>query len=178
LTIAVILVLGILWVAVLVPPILRARGKQGRTDSVGDFHHKLSSLGRANGHRIARPRRSSSVSPIFAPTQVGGGMSAQQKRRRDVLIVLAGVAAVTFLLAVVTRSMPFIALQLVADAVLAGYLYLLVQYKQRAQGSRTRVQYLSSAYREPAPIMSASYLPPSSDVATPRLVPLRQTVSN
>ena len=52
LTIAVILVLGVLWVAVLVPPILRARGQQSRSDSVGDFTYKLSTLGRANGsHR-------------------------------------------------------------------------------------------------------------------------------
>jgi len=44
LTIAVILVLGVLWVAVLVPPILRARGQQGRSDSVGDFTYRLSTL--------------------------------------------------------------------------------------------------------------------------------------
>ena len=60
-TIAVILILGVLWVAVLVPPILRARGQQGRSDSVGDFTYKLSTLGRANGRldsvdlRLVRP---------------------------------------------------------------------------------------------------------------------------
>ena len=109
-TIAVILVLGILWVAVLVPPILRARGAQSRTDSVGDFHHKLRSLGQANGHRT-RPRRTTASSPIFVPSHTGGSaMSAQQKRRRDVLFVLLGLVAFTFFLAVVTRRMAFIAL--------------------------------------------------------------------
>ena len=68
-TIAVILVLGVLWVAVLVPPILRARGQQGRTDSVGDFTYKLSTLGRANGSHRNRPSRTSSQKPIFVPTR-------------------------------------------------------------------------------------------------------------
>jgi hypothetical protein len=173
LTIAVILGLGILWVAVLVPPILRARGAQGRSDSVGDFSHKLSSLGRANGHKVRSGRSSSS--PIFVPAGTGpGSMSAQQKRRRDVLLVLAGLVAVTFLLAVATRSTPFIALQLLADIALGGYVYLLLQYKQRAQGQRTKVRYLGAAYRDPVGYTGGHY--GQSDA--PRLVPLRQTASN
>jgi hypothetical protein len=178
LTIAVILVLGILWVAVLVPPILRARGAQNRTDSVGDFHHKLRSLGQANGHRT-RPRRTTASSPIFVPSHTGGaGMSAQQKRRRDVLFVLLGLVAFTFFLAVLTRSMAFVALQIVADLALAGYVYLLLQYKQRAQGQRSKVHYLGAAYREPAPYMNGRYASTPSTADAPRLVPLRQTASN
>jgi hypothetical protein len=177
LTIAVILVLGILWVAVLVPPILRARGQQSRTDSVGDFHHKLRSLGQANGHRT-RPRRSTASSPIFVPTGTGvASMSAQQKRRRDVLFVLLGLVAFTFFLAVLTRSMAFIALQVLADIALAGYIYLLLQYKQKAQGQRSKVRYLGAAYREPAPYAAGPYAS-SSDVNSSRLVPLRQTASH
>ena len=177
-TIAVILVLGILWVAVLVPPILRARGQQSRTDSVGDFHHKLRSLGQANGHR-SRPRRTNASSAIFVPTTTGlGSMSAQQKRRRDVLFVLLGLVAFTFFLAVLTRSMAFIALQVVADVALAGYVYLLLQYKQRAQGQRSKVRYLGGAYREPAPYTNGRYGSAAGDSSAPRLVPLRQTASN
>jgi len=177
LTNAVILVLGILWVAVLVPPILRARGQQGRSDSIGDFSMKLSSLGNANGHRI-RSRRSGGVTPIFVPSMNSGSMSAQQKRRRDVLLVLAGLVAFTFVLAVFTRSMPFIALQLLADAALGGYVYLLLQCKQRAQGSRTKVRYLGAAYREPTPHMNGQYIAATRDTGGPRLVPLRQTASS
>ena len=174
-TIAVILVLGILWVAVLVPPILRARGAQNRSDSVGDFHHKLRSLGQANGHR-SRPRRTSAASPIFVPSSTGpASMSAQQKRRRDVLFVLLGLVAFTFFLAVLTRSMAFIALQVVADVALAGYVYLLLQYKQRAQGQRSKVRYLGAEYREPAPYANGRY---TSESNSPRLVPLRQTASH
>ena len=178
-TIAVILILGVLWVAVLVPPILRARGQQSRSDSVGDFTYKLSTLGRANGSHRNRPSRTSSQKPIFVPT--GGGaasMTAAQKRRRDVLFVLLGVVAATFFLAVLTRSMPLIALQLIADVALAGYVYLLIQHKQRAQGQRPQVRYLSAAYREPASYMNAQYVPAPSESSGPRLVPLRQTASN
>lgn len=175
-TIAVILVLGILWIAVLVPPILRARGQQSRNDSVGDFHYKLSSLGRANGHRTSSLR---SARPIFVPTGKGAGsMSATQRRRRDVLLVLGGLVALTFLLAIVTRSMAFIALQIVADLALAGYVYLLVQYKQRAQGQRTTVRYLGSTYAEPVSYGRVPYATTSRDAGEPRLVPLRQTASS
>jgi Flp pilus assembly protein TadB len=178
LTIAVILVLAVLWIAVLVPPILRARGQQSRSDSVGDFHHKLSSLGHANGHR-ARPSRVSSTRPIFVPRGAGPAtMSATQKRRRDVLFVLLAVVAATFLLAVVTRSMPFIALQILADVVLVGYVYLLIQYKNRTQEQRSKVRYLGAAYREPTPYLNARYVPASREQNGPRLVPLRQTVSS
>jgi hypothetical protein len=178
LTIAVILVLGVLWIAVLVPPILRARGQQSRSDSVGDFHHKLSSLGRANGHRT-RPTRMSSQQPIFVPGGSGPAtMSATQKRRRDVLFVLLGVVAATFFLAVLTRSMPFIALQLLADIALAGYVYLLIQYKHRTQDQRSKVRYLGAAYRDPSPYLNARYVPAPREQNGPRLVPLQQTASH
>src|SRR4029079_6250920 len=145
---------------------------------VGDFHHKLRSLGQANGHRT-RPRRTTASSAIFAPMGTApGSMSAQQKRRRDVLFVLLGLVAFTFFLAVLTRSMAFIALPLAADLELAGYVYLLLQYKQRANEQRSKVRYLGAAYREPAPYMNGRYGSASSDASAPRLVPLRQTASN
>ena len=62
-------------------------------------------------------------------------MSAQQKRRRDVLFVLLGLVAFTFFLAVLTRSMAFVALQLVADVALAGYVYLLAAVQAAGAGS-------------------------------------------
>ena len=176
-TIAVILVLGVLWIAVLVPPILRARGQQSRSDSVGDFHHKLSSLGRANGHRT-RPTRMSSQQPIFVPSGAGpANMSATQKRRRDVLFVLLGVVAATLFLAVLTRSTAFFALQLLADVALGGYVYLLIQYKNRTHDQRAKVRYLGAAYRQPTPYLNPDYVP-AREQNGPRLVPLRQTVSN
>ncbi|MDQ1431957.1 MAG: hypothetical protein QOF40_2559 [Actinomycetota bacterium] len=177
-TIAVILILGVLWIAVLVPPILRARGQQSRSDSVGDFTYKLSTLGRANGSHRERPSKTSSQRPMFAPMGPGPAqMSAAQKRRRDVLLILLGVAAATLFLAVLTRSMPFFALQLLADAALGGYVYLLIQHKQRAQEQQAKVRFLGSAYREPTPYFNG-YAGAGGESSGPRLVPLRQTASS
>jgi hypothetical protein len=178
LTIAVILILGVLWVAVLVPPILRARGQQSRTDSVGDFHHRLSTLGRANGSHREQPSRLSPSRPMFVPSGPGPAqMSAMQKRRRDVLFVLIGVAVATLFLAVLTRMTALFALQILADIALGGYVYLLIQHKQRAQDQRSKVRFLGSAYREPAPYFAAQYSERGQSNG-PRLVPLRQTASN
>lgn len=107
------------------------------------------------------------------PAHTGvSSMSAQQKRRRDVLFVLLGLVAATFFLAVLTRSTAFIALQLLADAALGGYVYLLIQYKQRALEQRTKIRYLGSPYG------NGHYVPASRASDGPRLVPLRQTASS
>ena len=73
--------------------------------------------------------------------------------------MLLGVVAATFFLAVLTRSMAFVALQLLADIALAGYVYLLVQYKQRTQEQRSKVRYLGAGYRGTAPSMNPQYVP-------------------
>jgi hypothetical protein len=196
LTIAVILILGILWVAVLVPPIMRARGAQGHGHGISDFTHRLASVGRTLGHR---DRRSTGATPrpLYVPTGpataygpssaggAGGAMSAQQKRRRDVLLVLGAAAGFTLLLALFTRSKMFIALFLLAAAALGGYVYLLLQYKQRAQERSTKVRYLGAqhAVRRPSygrPAYGGAYGGYAASLAegagesgSTRIVPLR-----
>ena len=107
-------------------------------------------------------------------------MSPAQRRRRDVLLVLMVAAVVTLLVALVTRSMPAIALHLLVDAALGGYVYLLLQHKQ--QRSQRSVRALRHTPRVAGP-----YAPyPTVDLIAldhrdagrpgPRLVPLRQTV--
>ena len=54
---------------------------------------------------------------------------------------------------------PFFALQLLADVALGGYVYLLIQHKQRAQEQQAKVRFLGSAYREPAPYFARSSFP-------------------
>ncbi len=192
-TIAVILILGILWVAVLVPPIMRARGQQGLGHGISDFTHRLASVGRTLGHR---DRRASGATPrpLYVPTGRGagyggsvsgmgagmGGMSPQQKRRRDVLLVLGGATGFTLLLALFTRSTMFIVLFLVSAAALGGYVYLLLQYKQRAQERSSKVRYLgaqhavrgSSYGRYPGSLAEGA-----GESGSTRLVPLRQTAA-
>jgi hypothetical protein len=182
LTIAVLLVLGVAWALFLVPKILRDRGQQGRTDSVGDFHYRLSTLGHANGTHRARSKGVSPQHPMFGPSAGSAQMSAAQKRRRDVLFVLAGVAAATLFLAALTRMMPLFALQLVADVALGGYIYLLIQHKHRMREQQAKVRYLGGPYGAAAPYFPTQYSSYSSRAKNEsngrRLVPLRQTASN
>jgi hypothetical protein len=178
LTIAVIFILGLIWAAVLIPPILRARSAQPRSDSVGDFRYRLSMLGQTNGFHRHRFERTSVAKPVFAPSTRPGGQSPAQKRRQDVLFVLLGVCAGTLFLAVLSRMTALFGLHLLADGLLAGYVYLLVQYKHRAQEQRTKVRFLSTAYRAPAPYLVAPEGASERESNGPRLVPLRQTASN
>lgn len=182
-TVVVILVIGLAWVAFLGPTILRARNRQGRSDSVGDFHHRLTQLGRTNGRHAGHREKSNGLSlqrPMFAPSASASRrpMSAVQKRRRDILLVLAGAAGVTLLAAVAARSTPLILLNLLADAALVAYVYMLVQIRQTAREQRVKVRFLGSAYRSPAPyLLDGPDQFGSSESNGPRLVPLRQTAS-
>ena len=66
----------------------------------------------------------------------------------------SALVAFTFFLAVLTRSMPFLALHLLADVALAGYVYLLIQYQ--APGAGAAVEGSATSARRTAP---APYLP-------------------
>jgi len=178
LTIAVIFILGLIWAAVLIPPILRARSAQPRSDSVGDFRYRLRMLGQTNGFHHHRSDRTSMAQPVFAPATRPGRQSPAQKRRQDVLLVLLGVCAGTLFLAVLSRMTVLFGLHLLADGLLAGYVYLLIQYKHRAQEQRTKVRFLSTAYRAPAPYLVTPDGASDREHNGPRLVPLRQTASN
>jgi hypothetical protein len=179
LTYAVILILGLIWAAVLIPPILRARSARPRSDTVGDFRHRLSMLGQTNGfHRRQRPPKTSMHRPAFAPTTRPGRQSPTQKRRQDVLLVLVALCVGTLFFAVVSRMTALFAIHLLFDGLLAGYVYLLLQHKRRAREQTTKVRYLSTAYRAPTPYFVAPQARHARADSGPRLVPLRQTASN
>jgi hypothetical protein len=144
--ILVILVLAILWAAVLLPPILRSRSEAGDfPGGVGEFLGKLrSGLGHGRQQDAGLPPLQPLMGPIGAPATSApptgpvqasrpGAMSPAQRRRRDVLIGLLAAAGLTFLLAFFAGSMTFWLLNLLADALLGGYVYLLLQLKSRQQ---------------------------------------------
>jgi hypothetical protein len=147
--ILVILVLVVLWAVVLLPPILRSRSESGLAPGgVGDFLGKLKS---GLGHHgqgdsgglpplqpimgpIGGPAPGAPPSTPMGPVQVSGGMSPTQRRRRDVLLGLVAAVVITFFMGMMGGSMKFWILQLLADALLGGYVYLLLQFKARQQG--------------------------------------------
>jgi hypothetical protein len=178
LTIVIILILGLAWIAFLGPTILRARNRQGRSDSVGDFHHRLTLLGRTNGRHGDRTPRGSSTRPMYTPSGAARPMSHVQRRRRDVLLLLVAVALITLVAAVVLRSVPIILLNVVVDAVLVAYLFMLVQAGHRAREQRVKVRFVTSPYHPRAPyVRDPTDRAGTSTSSGPRLVPLRQTAS-
>ncbi len=139
--ILVILILLALWGAVLLPPILRARAESGSAPGgIGDFVGRLrSGLGQGRHHDGALPPLQPIMGPVGGPSpalgtgmRAPGGMSQMQRRRRDVLIGLLAAAGLTFLMAFMAGSIVFWVFQLLADALLAGYVYLLLQAQGEA----------------------------------------------
>lgn len=153
--ILVILVLVVLWAAVLVPPILRSRSSGGH-HGVSDFMDGLRSLGhRGHHHRgssmlggpvlhgpVSGPPPSSRgprQQPLAPPMQyrpMPGGVSPMMRRRRNVLMGLAGAVGFTFLVALVMRSPFAYLLFVVAAGALGAYCYALVQIKNKGTISR------------------------------------------
>jgi hypothetical protein len=142
--ILVIFVLLALWGAVLIPPILRSRAASGSAPGgVGDFVGRLrSGLGHGHQHDGALPPLQPIMGPVggagpsMGPVRTPGGMSPAQKRRRDVLIGLLTAAALSFLMAFMAASLIFWVLQLGVDAVLGGYIFLLLRHKQKRHVQR------------------------------------------
>ncbi|MGZ8762833.1 MAG: hypothetical protein ACXW2Y_05860 [Acidimicrobiia bacterium] len=147
--IPVLLILAVLWAAVLIPPLFKARTERRRGDSIGDFTHKLDVIGRTGGYTAARPAppaQMSIVGTTGAPrARVGAapaGMTTAQRRRRDVLVGLLGAVAVTFVAALLTGSTMMWIVQFAMDALLVTYVVLLVRMRTLAMEQRVKVRYL------------------------------------
>ncbi|HSO96438.1 MAG TPA: hypothetical protein VLV81_10395 [Acidimicrobiia bacterium] len=156
--IVVILVLGILWAAVLLPPILRSRaegGGSGVSGGVGELMSMFTSaFGRTRGngdHDL--PAMQPLMGPVGPVASVGamrgaGSMSSAQKRRRDVLIGLLVAAGITLVMALFSGgSIMFVVLHLLADACLGAYVYLLIQMKSRQRGRQAQLRPVASPGR-------------------------------
>lgn len=75
------------------------------------------------------------------PTQNRSGSAYARKRRRDVLHTLMGFAGIT-LVATVALGGPMLYVQLLADAALIGYLYLLVRRRKATAEREMKVAFL------------------------------------
>jgi len=151
--IVVILVLAILWAAVLVPPVLRARndGGGGRSSFVTGMNELISSISAAFGHhRVTDPDLPElqplvgPVGPVGAPAATlrgTSGMTAAQRRRRNILIGLLAAAGITLVMAIFSGgTVVFLALQGITDVLLGAYIYLLLQLKTRQTTRRAPIR--------------------------------------
>lgn len=205
LAVLVILILAILWAAVLLPPILRSRSESGSPTGIGDFMSRLGSFGRSQQTDQGLPPLTPIMGPVnggfngngngngnfptngngngnghgaaapLGAVRVPGGMTPQQRRRRDVFVGLLALAGVTFLMALFSRSMVFWVLHLVADGLLGGYVYMLVQLKHRSSERRTKVHALHPpVVGAPVPVFSEAHVDPPRDA---QVLVLRKTGS-
>ena len=148
--VVVILVLAVLWAAVLLPPILRARAEGGGSGVAGGIAEVMSmftsAVDRLRGSEPNLPPVSPKVGPVGQISGVGpmrrpGGMTPAQRRRRDVLIGLLCATGITLVMALFSGgNVVFVTLQLLVDLLLAGYVYLLLQFKNRERERRAKVR--------------------------------------
>lgn len=131
---------AVVWAAVLVS-YLSSRYRDGRPgSSVVSFRRQLSMLERATpGHSL----RLSNTGPVPVVRTVAPepGRIEQRRRRRDVLITLAGLTTVTALAALDLGGLATVAF--VASAVsLGAYVWALVQIRKRAAERTSKVRVL------------------------------------
>ena len=158
--ISVLVVLAVLWAGFFLWPLLQGRTSSRRADSVADFSHRLGVIGKTGGHHLRRRPRPTPIAVVPPMPAVGmpprspsvglGVSSRAQRRRRDVLLVLAVAVVSTLLLAVMGGTPAFWGVQLLADALLAGYVVLLVRLKQASQDHHTKVRYLPAHAAAPS----------------------------
>lgn len=152
----VLLVLAVIWGAVLVPPMLRARSESRPADSIGNFRHQLSVL-RRTGPTVVAPanplRIPSYAAPTPAPTyqmarsysRAGARRARTLKRRRDVLYTLVMAMATTLVLGLLPPFRVLLGLHVLCDLLFAGYVVLLVQARNASAEREMKLRFLPAA---------------------------------
>ena len=160
-TLLVLVILAVIWAAVLVPPYLQNRSDSRPADSISTFRNQLNVLERRSGNSVPShlaPQRL----PHSTAIRIDRTRSARaevRKRRRDILVTLLAAAGLTLVIGLVMT--PVLVLHLLIDALLGGYVALLVRQRRLAEERSAKVRYLSTApttrrasepaYRAPAP---------------------------
>jgi hypothetical protein len=152
----VLLVLAVIWGAVLVPPMMRARSESRPADSIGNFRHQLSVLRRTGPTTVApaNPLRIPSyAAPTPAPTYAmargysaaGARRARTLKRRRDVLFTLVVAMGVTLVLGLLPPFRALLGLHVLCDLLFAGYVGMLVKARNEAAERDMKLRFLPSA---------------------------------
>ena len=168
----VLVILGLIWGFVLIPPYLQTRRESRPSDSIASFRQQLSMLERATPgsrssnlarldvgrYEIPRYAPRSNVSHLAAaraarrPSPAAMRRAEVRRRRRDVFVTLLGAVGVSFLLAVVLGGSVWM-LHFVIDAAFLAYVAMLVSIQQQSAEREMKVRHLppTAARRQPAP---------------------------
>ena len=115
--------LGALWAAVLVPPLIRSQ-----------ISTRSSGAGIANHLDVYRVPEMKSLR-VSLPQSA----SAAKRRRRDISIVMSGMAVFTFLVSIAVGGIFLWTVHFVVDLVLVGYLALIAQRRDLDTGETSVV---------------------------------------
>jgi hypothetical protein len=163
-TLLVLVILGLIWGFVLIPPYLQNRRESRPGDSIASFRQQLhvlerttpgdrsSNLARLDVGRYDIPRYDprSNVAQLAgrspqtrrpAPSPVAMRRAETRRRRRDVFVTLLGAVAVSFVLAVALGGAVWM-LQLAVDVVFVAYVALLVSLQQQHVEKEHKVRYM------------------------------------
>jgi hypothetical protein len=142
-----VFILAIAWSVYIGMGLVSARERRSM-NSIATFNRHLAVLARTSP---ARPLNQASVQhtwPVagvppasYRPVRRGMTLAEARNRRRQVLTALAASASVSAALAFLGNPV-LLALHLLVDALLAGYVYLLIRTQQAAVERRTKVVYL------------------------------------
>jgi len=162
----ILLLIGVMWAVVLLPPLLRSRSDGRPSTSIVGFQRQLSSLQRARpasaharyklnrppsgGRRpVATVSRSASrtrPTPAYRPAYRALNRRELARRRRRHVFILLGLAALATLGGyLATGNSKLFALNMVADLVLGGYVYLLVQIRRLGELRSARADWYHAA---------------------------------
>jgi hypothetical protein len=178
-TLLVLFILAVIWLAVLLPPWLQNRTATRPVDSITTFRHQLSVLERRAGsvapHRVAaRSPNVRTMYPYGASLRAGVGPATRPKpfvpapvvrmsraearrRRREVFNTLGGAAVLSFLLATFMGG-PVWVLCAVVVSLFAGYGILMARVQRSSEDREVKVRYLPQRQRaaEPAYLVRRS----------------------
>ena len=142
-----LLILLVVWAAVLIPPWVRARAEHSPQTSIAGFNRRLSVLAmRARdtrplpGFAATFPTLPPPAAPGFVGLQPGLTQSEAQRRRAMIVQGLAGAAACTFVLGLLPPLRFFLVLFVLDLIALAGYIALLLQWKNNRVERRVKVR--------------------------------------
>jgi hypothetical protein len=144
----IVVILAVMWIAVLVPPLLRSRTDGRPSSSIAGFRRQLSTL------QSSAPSRPYSARPATAyrapvagvrPARVSQQREMLKRRRQNILLGLVAVVVASGFIGF-AKGIPLAkTISLVATLLLAGYVYLLVQIRKNAHARALRYEWSSRA---------------------------------
>ncbi len=161
----VLLFLAVIWAAVLVPPMLRARAEGRPADSIGNFRHQLSVLQRTAPGVVAPANTLRAPMPMGPYRAVAPGLAVRSvspeaarrartlKRRRDVLFGLLGAMGGSLVLGLLPSLRVLWGLHLVLDALFVGYVAMLMRIRNEAAERDMKLRFIPTAGGMPEPAL-------------------------